>query len=366
MRALVLWADDRSPNLGVRALAAGHAALVAQCWPGASVTFHNFGAREAPVRVGSLRAAVRERVTGRGGLIDWLASFDTVIDTRSGDSFADIYGLRRLSVMTLMADAAIRARVPLLMGPQTIGPFTSHAGRRLGAHSLKVAAGVIARDSASAWEASRIGRAVDVVATDVVFALPVPSPSREFDVLLNVSGLLWNSNPHVPSEHYRAIIVQVLTRLLQEGRQVTLLAHVLASSSPDNDEPAIASLRARFGDSLDVLIPKSLDEVRSAVAGASVTIGSRMHACLNSLSVGTPAIPLAYSRKFAPLLSDLGWLHTVDLRQDADPVGHLMTMVGDPSGLGESSAAVVGRAQELLAPVVSFMRATTTQRYPRV
>ena len=46
-------------------------------------------------------------------------------------------------------------------------------------------------------------------------------------------------------------------------------------------------------------------------------IGSRMHACLNALSVGTPAIPLAYSRKFAPLLGDLGWAHVVDLRTQA-------------------------------------------------
>ena len=49
-----------------------------------------------------------------------------------------------------------------------------------------------------------------------------------------------------------------------------------------------------------------------------------MHACLNSLSVGTPAIPLAYSRKFAPLLADSGWTRCVDLRNSADPVGDVL------------------------------------------
>src|SRR5699024_9500305 len=41
-------------------------------------------------------------------------------------------------------------------------------------------------------------------------------------------------------------------------------------------------------------------------------------ACLNALSVGTPAIPLAYSRKFAPLLDSVGWTTGFDLRTD-DP-----------------------------------------------
>ena len=55
-----------------------------------------------------------------------------------------------------------------------------------------------------------------------------------------------------------------------------------------------------------------------------------MHACLNALSVGTPAIPLAYSRKFEPLLSDLGWSHTVDLRTTADPVDEVMRLLESP------------------------------------
>src|SRR5699024_8479421 len=74
----------------------------------------------------------------------------------------------------------------------------------------------------------------------------------------------------------------------------------------------------QVGGDLEVVVPADLDSVRETIAGARLLIGSRMHACLNALSVGTPAIPLAYSRKFAPLLDSVGWTTGFDLRTD-DP-----------------------------------------------
>jgi len=43
MKALVLWADDRSTNLGVRALAAGTAELIEMIEPGSSGEYQSFG-----------------------------------------------------------------------------------------------------------------------------------------------------------------------------------------------------------------------------------------------------------------------------------------------------------------------------------
>jgi len=72
-----------------------------------------------------------------------------------------------------------------------------------------------------------------------------------------------------------------------------------------------------------------------------------MHACLNALSVGTPAVPLAYSRKFEPLLAGLGWNHTVDLRSDPDPVPSVLTALADPA-LASDVDGVVRRAHATL------------------
>lgn len=353
---LVLWADDASSNLGLRAIGAGTRALVQRAWPEAEVVFHNFGAPRTPVRVGSVRSAMKEQVTGRGGLIPWLRGFDLVLDTRSGDSFSDIYGLRRLTTMSLMAVAVSRAAVPLVMTPQTVGPFTSPTGRIMARGALRGASSVMVRDSQSAQASAALGRRADLVATDVVFALPMPEPAPSRDILLNVSGLLWADNPHVPSEDYRRTIRTLIRRLTDLGREVTFLAHVLDSASADNDIVAIRDLRREFPGHAAV-VPSNLADVRSAVAASRLTVGSRMHACLNSLSVGTPAIPLAYSRKFVPLMLDIGWDSSVDLRHSTDPVGEVLAMASEEELLMDRARDSRAQAHALLGPVVAALRA---------
>ncbi len=348
----MLWADDRSPNLGVRALAHGTAALVRSTFPGADVDFQSVGAGAAPVPIGSWKRLLRERVDGRAHLQDWLRSYDIVIDTRSGDSFADIYGRHRLATMTMLSELVGAARVPLVLGPQTIGPFETWPGRVAARRTLRQARLVMARDPQSADASRKLGRPVDVLTTDVVFGLPDPGVEKSRDVVLNVSGLLWNPGPHVDSEGYRATVTDLRARLEAQGRHVTLLAHVIGTAGRDNDTETVERLAAQGS---DVVVPCDLDDVRRVVASARLVIGSRMHACLNALSVGTPAIPLAYSRKFAPLLAHLGWTATVDLRTSTDPVGEVLRFADDTS-LADDVSQLRVRAAEALTLAGTALR----------
>lgn len=355
MRVLVLWADDGSSNLGVRALAEGSAALVRSVWPNAEVEFQQYGRGSAPMGIGSPKTLAREWVTGRRGLRTWLRSFDLILDTRSGDSFADIYGVERLFSMSLITQLASRARVPVVLGPQTIGPFLTRRGRLVARRVLRSADLVLSRDIDSTVQAARLGRPVDVQTTDVVFAIDAPERRIERDVVLNVSGLLWSPNPHVDNVVYQSTVRDLYARLTDEGRSVTLLAHVIESAVADNDVPAIREFVHEHGLDAEVLVPTSLADVRSMVASANVVIGSRMHACLNALSVATPAIPLAYSRKFAPLLDGLEWRHTVDLRTSVDPVAEAYAELMTPD-LAEQAALVRGRARATLALAEDALR----------
>jgi polysaccharide pyruvyl transferase WcaK-like protein len=357
MRVLVLWADDSSPNLGVRVLAQGTAALVRAAWPGAAVDVHNYGSRIAPVRLGAPRELLAEWMTRRHGLREWVQGYDLVVDTRSGDSFADIYGLPRLVQMTALAEYIRTCGVPLVLGPQTIGPFERRRGRALARRSMAAATVVMARDSASADYAERLGRRVDVRTTDVVFALPVPPRTQEHDVVLNVSGLLWHGSAHVDPDRYRSVVVDLHRELVARGRRVTLLAHVLHGSSTDDDVTAAHDFAAQVGGDPEVVFPGSLDDVRRTVAGARVVVGSRMHACLNALSVGTPAVPLAYSRKFAPLLGDLGWQLNVDLRSAADPAADVLAAIERAEESAPGLPDVHARARHLLDAAVAALRA---------
>ncbi|MET1052379.1 MAG: polysaccharide pyruvyl transferase family protein [Mycetocola sp.] len=358
MRALVLWADDRSANLGVRALAAGTERLLQAAAPGIDVTFHNFGRPIPQLPVGRFTSLARERLTGRNGMQRWLGGFDVIVDTRAGDSFADLYGLRRLTMMSAIAECAAQAGTPVILGPQTIGPFTTRRGRLLARHSLRRARLVMARDSASAAYAAQLGHPVDILATDVVFALPQPVVERSRDVILNVSGLLWNGNPHVDSSGYRRTIADLVARLRADGREISLLAHVIDSPSPDNDVPAIREFASRHLPDAEIIIPTDLADVREVVATGQVVVASRMHACLNALSVGTPAVPLAYSRKFGPLLGDLGWNETVELTRAGDDAARTVVERMSGTDLAERADRVRTSAATLLAPATTALAAS--------
>jgi colanic acid/amylovoran biosynthesis protein len=357
MRVLVLWADDTSPNLGVRALAEGTAALVRSVWPDAVVEFQNYGSRTARARVGSPRVLLDDWVTRRHGVRAWARSFDLVVDTRSGDSFADIYGLDRLVAMSALGEFVHRAGVPLVLGPQTIGPFTTRRGELIARRSMRTAAQVMARDGSSAICAEELGRRVDVRTTDVVFALPTPARTGGRDVVLNVSGLLWNGSPHVDPRAYRSVVRDLFAGLQARDRTVTLLAHVLDGPSPDNDVATVQEFAAEVGGGVEVVVPGSLAEVRDVVASADLVLGSRMHACLNALSVGTPAIPLSYSRKFEPLLADLGWTAQVDLRSAAAPAQDALALVDRAPALAPQVSELRSRAAAMLEPAAAALRA---------
>lgn len=355
MRVLVLWADDHSHNLGVRALAEGTAEIARRAWGGdVVVRLQDFGPGASGRPLGG-RAVAGDVGRAHGPVKELLRGADVVIDTGAGDSFTDIYGPKRLAVMLYTQRLAMRLGKPLVLGPQTIGPFASRLARAGARRTLARASAVLVRDPSSASSATALGRAPDAEATDVVFALRPAGPGVPRDVVLNVSGLLWHDGPHVDASRYRALMHELCDRLLAEGRTVSLLAHVLDAPTDDNDVRAIRAFAGERRTELEIIEPTSLDDVRGVLASAELVIGSRMHACLNALSVGTPAIALAYSRKFAPLMSDLGWTHTIDLRTATDAADLVLRTAADPD-LRQQLAQVRARAEAKLERAVAALR----------
>ncbi|KRB37168.1 polysaccharide pyruvyl transferase family protein [Microbacterium sp. Root180] len=350
MRILVGWAGDSSPNLGVRVLGRGSADLLHAALPGARIEFMDFGARPDALPWGRPRSLVRERFTGRAGMMEWLSQFDLYWDTRSGDSFADIYGIQRHAKMSLVHEFAVQAGAKAVLAPQTIGPFRSTRGRLFAQRNLRRSTLVFARDPASARAAEGLGRPADRLTTDLVFGISQPTPSGDHDVLMNVSGLLWKTSDHVDHGSYRTAVRTIISRLLADGRRVTLLPHVLDSHDADNDVPVSHTLQDEYDGQIGVHVPRDLDDARSVIAGAQLVIGARMHACLNALSTGTPAIAMAYSRKFQPLMAELDWPHVVSLAESADAAADVLRAVDAPA-LADRARSAMTRGQELLAPV---------------
>ena len=60
-----------------------------------------------------------------------IAHSDVVIDFTEGDSFSDIYGLKRFALTSFFKVVAIRKAGCLVLGPQTYGPFNSGLVKRI-------------------------------------------------------------------------------------------------------------------------------------------------------------------------------------------------------------------------------------------
>ncbi|MDZ7910282.1 MAG: polysaccharide pyruvyl transferase family protein [Rhodococcus sp. (in: high G+C Gram-positive bacteria)] len=351
---LVLWADPSAENLGLQALAGGVQAVAERSWGPCDVTFHSHNTPDTPLR---RKLALQDVGRRSGPVVRYIRQFDVVMDTGGGDSFTDIYGVQRLLLMAYIQRACRKAQVPLVMTPQTIGPFRTYVGRAVASRLLSEVDVLCTRDPVSSRAATSFGRRPSLLATDMAFALPRPTPVKQRDVVLNVSGLLWQSNPHVDSAKYRSYVVDLMERLLAADRKVTLLAHVLDSPVPDNDVPAVYAAAEAVSGKVEIVIPEGLEEVRKLLSGCRVLVGSRMHSVINALSVGVPAISWSYSRKFGPLMDDLGWQHTFDLTSSVDPVPATLDLISASSleFLTDAAPGVASTAEAKIEEMIEVL-----------
>jgi polysaccharide pyruvyl transferase WcaK-like protein len=252
---------------------------------------------------------------------------DAVVDIGAGDSFADIYGPSRLRRLFAMKFLTHLARRPLVVAPQTIGPFTQSLSSRLARWTLNLSALVATRDPMSTAAVRDLGVTRPVVeASDVAMLLPydppAPRPPGPLRVGLNLSGLLMHggyggANDYGLSLDYPALMRDLVALFQSRGAEVVLVPHVIVKSGPmvkEDDTRASQKLAAEVpGLTLapDFATPS---EAKSFIAGLDFFMGARMHACIAALSSGVPVLPLAYSRKFAGLFGALGYGHTLDLR----------------------------------------------------
>jgi len=253
-----------------------------------------------------------------------LADLDCVLDIGGGDSFADIYGAKRFGFLWLSKAMAVARDVPLLLSPQTIGPFTRQPQRMLATAVMAKADAVVVRDPMSFQAARAMARKAKVVqAVDVAFALPF-EPRRKADpnvieVGVNVSGLLFNggytgANEFGMQVNYADYSGKLITELLrQPGVSVHLVCHVNSDALLQDDDGRVADrLAAEFPGVVRTPNFASPSEAKSYISGLDFLVGGRMHACIAAFSSGVPVAPVAYSRKFSGLFQGvLGYDHLV-------------------------------------------------------
>jgi polysaccharide pyruvyl transferase WcaK-like protein len=306
----------------------------------------------------------------------WLSSLLNarfIGEIRGGDSFSDIYGLRRFVEGCLPLISVVLIDRPFVMLPQTYGPFRSRAARWLAGVLLRHASVVMTRDRhCEAIVRDLCGR-TPLFCPDVAFTLepirPVDLPlapdglslaPSELVVGVNISGLLYmggytGRNAFGLRAEYRQLVDQLVERILSStAAKVLLVPHVFGS---EMEEEACAEILktagARFPGRV-FTITRSLTEreIKWVIGQTQFFIGSRMHGCIAALSQCVPAIGLAYSDKFLGVFQSVGaGDFIVDLRQadTADVIQKVLSTLEHREALREQLQARIPAIQEQIA-----------------
>jgi polysaccharide pyruvyl transferase WcaK-like protein len=289
----------------------------------------------------------REFFARRNPYLRRILEIDLVADITGGDSFSDIYGVRRFF------QGAFTKYLWMLFGknfiflPQTYGPFNRRWVRWMARGLLRRASQVYSRDQQGYESVSKLlsGKKKKLkhvkVVPDVAFVL---DPAEVQDALseavqrykqqnkvvvgLNVSGLLYNGgysgdNMFELEVDYVKLMESILSSFLADDNVVIMLVpHVCPKHGYEIESDPIACNkiyeRLESSDQERVLVAgEHYDhkEVKYIVGQCDFFMGARMHSCIAAMSQHVPTVGLAYSDKFAGVFETVGQSgQVVDLR----------------------------------------------------
>ena len=332
----LMWHSMNSDNLGVGALTLSNLALLrrAAAEAGREARFIALGWRDPRPWYEEFddleNVPLRTRPLPRPGgpLGEAIGRADIVFDIGGGDSFTDIYGPKRFGTIWITKWRSVMAGKPLILSPQTIGPFESAWARLMARRIMNRARLVVSRDAPSTAFLRELGIRTEILeATDVAMGLPYEAPApREggpVKVGLNVSGLMFSGgytqdNQFGLKDDYPTLIRRIVAFFAgQEDVELHLVGHVQSENQPLEDDHRVGQMLAEEFPGV-ICSPwfRSPSEAKSYIAGMDFFMGARMHATIAAFSSGVPVIPMAYSRKFRGVFNTLGYGHVADCKAE--------------------------------------------------
>jgi len=258
-----------------------------------------------------------------------LKKTDAFLCAVEGDSFSDIYGISRLRGIYKLLKIPRKMKKPLILLPQTIGPFESKEAGKIAKDILISTDAIFTRDPLSTKCAKELVPEKKVYESiDVALFMDYCKPQSEdgkIRVGINPSGLLWNggytrNNQFGLKVDYMSLIRGIIKYFRGfDGLQIELIAHVLPSMEYviEDDYRICKKLSREFTGCKVAPFFYSPIEAKSYISGLDFLTSSRMHCCIAGLSSGVPTFPLAYSRKFRGLFEGgLEYSHFSELKYD--------------------------------------------------
>lgn len=364
----LLWHSANCGNLGVGALTIANMAIVRGVAEELGLTprFTILQVRDdGPVQLQPDEA--RSFIIDTRSLLNPGAYFatvkaqDCVLDIGGGDSFTDIYADRRYAFIWLTKALTILAGTPLMLCPQTIGPFSRQPHTAMAKWAMRHSAAVIARDHASLAATQEMApKTPRLLCADVAFGLPYDDQSRlrngaKVRVGFNVSGLMFNqatsgANKFGLDVNYADLTRRLITDFLAKGAEVSLFSHVMATQPWDDDGATVDLLAREFPEAIRLPDFPGPCEAKTYISGLDFLVSGRMHSCIAAVSSGTPCVPIAYSRKFSGVfgLVDYPWLVDTAGKTTDDAYAYVMSAFDDRATLAADCQRAIRKVDDLM------------------
>ena len=247
---------------------------------------------------------------------------DCIFDVTYGDGFSDIYGAVWNANTDMQKQIANLSSAPLVLLPQTYGPYKNPLLKRWAINIIKKSALCFSRDALSAQEMKKLGCTNIIPTTDLAFALPFDKQMFSFNndkkkIGINISSLLWNnwdSNIKLTTDYkkYCNEIISYCTEL--NDTEVHLIPHVIDSKNLDsveNDSKVCKLLHEKYPSTILAPDFNSPIEAKSYISNMDIFLGARMHDSIAAISSNVATIPFSYSKKFEGLFGSLEYPYVI-------------------------------------------------------
>ncbi len=330
-------------------------------------------------------AGVRSWISG---LIPWIGvvrCLTVVGDVRGGDSFSDIYGIKRFLIASMPSWSVILVRGEIVHFPQTYGPFRTRTARTIARFLLRRSSAVIARDRESQRVAQAlVGDVLEVgISPDVAFALhpdrlvtfqaepPLEGGLPKTTIGINVNGLMFNGgytrrNMFGLKMDYKVFLTDLLSAMASvTSSSFLLVPHTLAPAGDiESDNDACHQLRMALPPAVRSrvrIVTGEYDahQIKGIISQLDFFVGSRMHSCIAALSQGVPCVGVAYSMKFKGVFESVGmedWVVDGRHLDEMHAIERVVELYGSResvrSGLAADAEAARSRLTEFFAGLI--------------
>jgi polysaccharide pyruvyl transferase CsaB len=229
-----------------------------------------------------------------------------------GSLFQDATSVRSLLYYLGVVGLALRAKKPVLVYAQGIGPLTRRSSRALTRFVLNRVNLITLRDEKSAHELAQLGinRPRIVVTADPTFTLQ-PASSERADEILAKAGVSSSPLIGVALRQWRDWFeteenVERVARMIESMGQWVNGSTVFLPLQFPHDTDLAHSLARRMTGAVVVNEPLRPDEMLAVIGKMDVMIAMRLHALIFAAAMNVPMVGIVYDPKVERFLRQVG------------------------------------------------------------